>query len=308
MAHKIGENGEELIMEKLNFYIVDVFAEEKYSGNQLAVFRNVMRLSDSEMQRIAKEMNYSETTFILTDKKCDVGYDVRIFTPEKELPFAGHPTLGTAYVIQREIVKEPIDTVILNLKIGQIPVTFSYIGEHADVLWMKQIPPTFGQTFNSDLISEVLSLDAVDIDNKFSIQDVSTGVPFIIVPLKSFDALKRARISRDKYFEFIKDKQAKAILIFCPETYKKENDLNVRVFADYYGVPEDPATGSANGCLAGYLVRHRYFGKDRIDIRVEQGYEIGRPSLLLLKGEDREGKIDVYVGGKVVIIAKGQFI
>ena len=295
-------------MEKLNFYIVDVFAEEKYSGNQLAVFRNVMGLSDSEMQRIAKEMNYSETTFILSDKKCGGGYGVRIFTPEKELPFAGHPTLGTAYVIQREIVKEPINVIILNLKIGKIPVTFSYIGEHVDVLWMKQIPPTFGQTFNSDLISEVLSLDATDIDNKFPIQDVSTGVPFIIVPLKSFDALKRARISRDKYFEFIKDKQAKAILTFCPETHKKENDLNVRVFADYYGVPEDPATGSANGCLAGYLVRHRYFGKDRIDIRVEQGYEIGRPSLLLLKGESREGKIDVYVGGKVVMIAKGQFI
>jgi len=297
-----------LIMEKLNFYIVDVFAEEKYSGNQLAVFRNVMRLSDSEMQRIAKEMNYSETTFVLPDKKCDGGYDVRIFTPEKELPFAGHPTLGTAYVIQREIVKEPINTIILNLKIGKIPVTFNYISEQADVLWMKQIPPTFGQTFNSDPVSEILSLDATDIDKKFPIQDVSTGVPFIIVPLKSFDALSQARICRDKYFEFIKDKQAKAILIFCPETHKKENDLNVRVFADYYGVPEDPATGSANGCLAGYLVRHRYFGKDRIDIRVEQGYEIGRPSLLLLKGESREEKIDVHVGGKVVMIAKGQFI
>ncbi len=129
-----------------------------------------------------------------------------------------------------------------------------------------------------------------------------------MVPLKTLDALKRARISRDRYFEFIKDTQAKTILIFCPETYKKENDLNVRFFADYYGVPEDPATGSGNGCLAGYLVKHRYFGKDRIDIRVEQGYEIGRPSLLLLKAEKKGEEIDVYVGGKVVMVAKGEII
>ena len=295
-------------MEKLAFYIVDVFAEEKYAGNQLAVVRDAKALSDDEMQRIAKEMNYSETTFILSDEKRDGGYTVRIFTPEKELPFAGHPTLGTAYVIQQEIVKEPIARIVLNLKIGQIPITFSYGKEHGDILWMKQLEPIFGQTFDAGLISQVLSLDVREIDNTFPIQDVSTGVPCIIVPLKTLGALKRARIARDKYFEFIKDKQAKAVLIFCPETHNQENNLNVRVFADYYGVPEDPATGSANGCLAGYLVRYRYFGKDRIDIRVEQGYEIGRPSLILLKGEDREGKIDVHVGGKVVMIAKGQFI
>jgi trans-2,3-dihydro-3-hydroxyanthranilate isomerase len=295
-------------VEKTIFYIVDVFAEEKYAGNQLAVFRGAKALSDVDMQRIAKEMNFSETTFILSDEKCEGGYDVRIFTPETELPFAGHPTLGTAYVIQHEIVKEPVDEVVLNLKVGQIPVTFSYDGKHADILWMKQLNPVFDQTLDAGLISEVLSLDLRDVDERFPVQEVSTGVPCIIVPLKTLDALKRARISRDRYFEFVKDTQAKTILIFCPETYKKENDLNVRFFADYYGVPEDPATGSGNGCLAGYLVKHRYFGKDRIDIRVEQGYEIGRPSLLLLKAEEKGEEIDVYVGGKVAMVAKGQLI
>ena len=295
-------------MKRLTFYVVDVFAEERYTGNQLAVFRRARALPDTEMQRIAKEMNFSETTFILSDEKRNGGYDVRIFTPKTELPFAGHPTLGTAYVIQREIVKEPVETIILNLKVGQIPVTFSYSGNDADILWMKQIQPTFGQTFETESISQVLSLDAEDIDRRFPIQDVSTGVPSIIVPLKTLDAVKRARIDKDKYLKFIKQKQAKAILVFCPETYNKENDLNVRFFADYYGVPEDPATGSANGCLAGYLVKHRYFGKEQINVRVEQGYEIGRPSLLLLKAEDREGKIDVYVGGRVVMIAKGEFV
>ena len=209
-------------MKRLTFYVVDVFAEERYAGNQLAVFRSARALPDTEMQRIAKEMNFSETTFVLSDERRNDGYDVRIFTPKTELPFAGHPTLGTAYVIQREIVKEPVETVILNLKVGQIPVTFSYGGKDADILWMKQLQPTFGQTFDTESISQVLSLDAEDIDNRFPIQDVYTGVPSIIVPLKTLDAVKRARIDKDKYFRFIKDTQAKTILVFCPETYTRK--------------------------------------------------------------------------------------
>ncbi len=295
-------------MGKHILYIVDVFAEEKYAGNQLAVFRDVKTLSDTEMQKIAKEMNYSETTFILSEEKRNGGYDVRIFTPEEEVPFAGHPTLGTTYVIQHEIIREPVKTITLNLKIGQIPVTLNYIGENIDILWMKQMNPTFGLIFDPEPISQLLSVDKRDIDNRFPIQEVSTGLPFIIVPLKSLDSLKQTKINRDKYFDLIRNTEAKAALGFCPETYSQENDLNVRVFADYYGVPEDPATGSANGCLAGYLVQFRYFGENRINIQVEQGYEIGRPSLILLRAEEREDKIDVSVGGRVVMIAKGEFI
>jgi len=293
-------------MGEYAFYIVDVFAEEKYTGNQLAVFRDAVDIPDTEMQRIAREMGYSETTFILSQERRDVGYDVRIFTPEEELPFAGHPTLGTAYVIQREIIREPVGTIILNLKVGQIPVTLSYAGESIDTLWMKQMNPTFSRTFDPDSISQALSLDKIELDGKFPVQEVSTGLPFIMVPLKTLGAMKHARVDREKYRELIKDTQARAVLIFCPQTYNEQNDLNVRVFADYYGVPEDPATGSANGCLAAYLVKYRYFGKDRINIRVEQGYEIGRPSLLLLRAEDKQGEIDVSVGGKVIMIARGE--
>jgi len=183
-------------MDKLTYFLVDVFAEEKYAGNQLAVIIGAKELSDHEMQRITKEMNYSETTFILSNKKRDGGYDVRVFTPEKELPFAGHPTLGTAFVIQHSIIKEPINKILLNLKIGQIPVRLSYIKEHVDVLWMKQIQPIFGQTFDAELISEILNLNVREIDDKFPIQDVSTGLPTIIVPLKTLDALKSARLSK----------------------------------------------------------------------------------------------------------------
>jgi len=296
-------------MSKLAINIVDVFAEEKYGGNQLAVVRDAKELSTAEMQKIAKEMHFSETSFILSNKKHKGGYDVRIFTPETEVPFAGHPTLGTAYIILQEIIKKQVNEIILNLKVGQIPVAPTYTRAQPDVLWMKQRQPTFGQTFSAKMIAEVLSLSIADIDSAFPIQEISTGVPAIIVPLKTLSAVKRAKIDKDKYTQLIENVESKGLLIFSPETYHKENHLNVRFFADYYGVPEDPATGSANGCLAAYLVRHRYLQQNQINIRVEQGYEMGRPSLLLLKAKQgKGGKIDVNVGGKVIPVAKGELV
>jgi hypothetical protein len=128
----------------LIFYIVDVFAEEKYAGNQLAVVRGGFDLADEALEKIALEMNYSEITFVLSDEEVDGGYDVRIFTPGGEVPFAGHPTLGTAYVIRLEILAEPADRVTLNLKAGRIPVTFG------EVLWMRQLPPTFGSKLDRE--------------------------------------------------------------------------------------------------------------------------------------------------------------
>jgi trans-2,3-dihydro-3-hydroxyanthranilate isomerase len=295
-------------MKKMTFYIVDVFAVEKYTGNQLAIFTNASTLSEEQMQQLAKEMNYSETTFITSTDLQDGGYDVRIFTPNKELPFAGHPTLGTAYIIQQTIINQPVETVNLNLKVGQIPVTWHNTDDMGEVLWMRQKPPTFHQIFEASALAPVLSLDMNEIDARFPIQEVSTGIPFIIVPLKTHESLKRIRVNREKYFELVENTESKEILVFCPETYASENDLSVRVFAEYLGIPEDPATGSANGCLAGYLVEHSYFGEKPVDVRVEQGYEIGRPSLLLLKAQRNEDTIEVLVGGKVVMVAKGEFV
>jgi trans-2,3-dihydro-3-hydroxyanthranilate isomerase len=290
-------------MPKCTFYIVDVFAERELEGNQLAVFLCEDELMKSEMQKIAKEMNYSETTFITSTKD----YTVRIFTPDVELPFAGHPTLGTAYVFQKEIIKSNIKTLLLNLNIGQIPVLFKYKSGDVEEIWMEQNIPTFNKFFDPGLIADILNLNEEDIDIRFPIQEVSTGLPFIIVPLKSLEALKRARIDTVKYFDVLENTDAEGILIFCPETHKKGNDLSVRVFADIPGF-EDPATGSGNGCLAAYLVNHQYTGKDKIDIRVEQGYEIGRPSLLLLRAGEKDGHISVSVGGKAFIIAKGELL
>lgn len=291
-------------MNKLLFYIVDVFAEKKFAGNQLAVFRNAAGLASEEMQQLARETNFSETTFILSDTPNNGGFDVRIFTPGEEVPFAGHPTLGTAHVIHHEILPGATDQVALNLKVGQIPVTFSADG----YVWMKQIEPVFGQQHSAETLAPILGLDVADVDARFPIQEVSTGLPFFIVPLKNIAALKKASVDKSKCFALIKDTVAKGILIFCPETHEPQNDLSVRVFVDYYGVPEDPATGSGNGCLAGYLVKQGYFGKPRIDLKSEQGYEIGRPSLLLLRAEQTDTGISIAVGGKSVIVARGELV
>ncbi len=295
-------------MAEYTFYIVDVFAERKYEGNQLAVVREAGGLSDEQMQKITREMNYSETTFITSEEERNGGYNVRIFTPGSEVPFAGHPTLGTAFVIRQEIIQQPVETVHLNLKVGQIPVTFKRTEKGEEILWMKQIEPTFGEILDAEAISQVLGIDRQQIDDRFSIQEVSTGMFFIIVPLKDLAAVRQVRIVKDQFFKLVEKTQAKIILVFSPETYHQDNDLNVRVFCDYVGVPEDPATGSGNGCLAGYLVKHRYFENNEIDIRVEQGYEIDRPSLLCLKARDKDGKIDVNVGGKVVMVAEGELV
>ena len=294
-------------MKNLSFYFVDVFAEEKYAGNQLAVIRNARGLSAFQMQRIANEMHFSETAFILSDEKRNGGYEVRIFTPASEVPFAGHPTLGTAYVIKHSVSDEITDEVILNLKVGQIPVVFKREKRNEETLWMKQIRPTFGKTLDAAKVSAMLNLSVQEIDSRYLIQQVSTGLPFVIVPLKTLDAVKRVRIDKDEHLKLAKETQAE-ILVFSPETYRKENNLNVRVFVDLYGIPEDPATGSANGCLAAYLSRYKYFGDDAVDVRVEQGCEIGRPSLLYLKAQKRQGEIQVSVGGKVVMVAQGELL
>jgi len=292
----------------MEFYIVDVFAEDKYAGNQLAVIfgEGVASLSDAEMQQIAQEMNYSETSFIPSSKTEDGGYDVRIFTPQKELPFAGHPTLGTAYIMQQEIIKKPLEQIILNLGIGQIPVTLTQDKDGDEILWMQQNKPEFYHTLEGDLVAQALGLDIAEIDSRFPIQEVSTGIPFILVPLTNLAALKKAKVNLESYSKLMEITHSTEILVFSPEPYSPENQISARMFAPALGIPEDPATGSANGCLAGYLIKHSYFGQDQIEVKVEQGYEINRPSILYLKARQVADTIEVRVGGKVVKVAKGE--
>jgi trans-2,3-dihydro-3-hydroxyanthranilate isomerase len=156
------------------YYLVDVFAEEKYAGNQLAVFRSAAGISSLEMQQIARETNFSETTFILSDRMREGGFDVRIFTPAEEVPFAGHPTLGTAFIIRNEILNGKDERVVLNLKVGPIPVSFSPDGN----CWMRQIQPAFGREHSTDTFAYILGLKTTDFDDRFPIQEVSRAAVF----------------------------------------------------------------------------------------------------------------------------------
>jgi trans-2,3-dihydro-3-hydroxyanthranilate isomerase len=163
----------------------------------------------------------------------------------------------------------------LNLKVGQVPVSFPAEGAGDSLLWMRQAEPRFGEILDAGRLAAVLNLRKDDIDSRWPIEQVSTGLPFIIVPLKTLDALKRVTILKEGHDQLIKETWAKIILVFCRGGYTEGHDLAVRVFPVRFGIPEDPATGSGSGCLAAYLVKNRYFQSAAVDIRSGQGYEIG---------------------------------
>ncbi len=286
-------------------FIVDVFAEAKLEGNQLAVVIDKEGWSSEQMQKFTSEMNFSESTFITGSDIEKRVFKVRIFTPVGELPFAGHPTLGTAYVAAKELIKKDVFDLTLDMKAGMIPVTFQKANDGKQLLWMKQLNPEFGATHRAGDIAPMFGLKASDIDTRFPIQEVSTGVWFYLIPLKTREALKRIKLDAKAFKAYSIDKKAKWPLLFCPEPEAKGNQLKARMVTDW---TEDPATGSANGCLAGYLVKYRYFGSPKIDIRVEQGAEINRPSTLYLRAEEVKNGIDVRVGGKVTMVARGEVV
>lgn len=286
----------------IEFLLLDVFARRAFEGNQLAVFPDAAGLEDEEMQALAREMHFSETTFILASRPGTRGWPVRIFTPAREVPFAGHPTLGTAYVVWDRFLERQANEVLLDLKVGTVPVE---VGEKGQLLTMTQKAPEFGRTVSAAEAAEVLGLAPGEIDERFPAEEVSTGLPFLIVPVRRLEAVRAITVNLTAYYRLVDRLEAKAVLAFCPETVDPECRLHVRVFCDYYDVPEDPATGSANGCLCGWLVRHRYLGTDGFAIRTEQGVELQRPSELWLEGRETPGGIVVRVGGRVVPVAAG---
>ncbi|WP_313431883.1 PhzF family phenazine biosynthesis protein [Siminovitchia terrae] len=287
----------------MKFYIVDVFAENKYEGNQLAVCLPDENIEQEEMQAIAKETNFSETTFIMSGLQENGGYDVKIFTPDSEIPFAGHPTIGTAFIIQQLFEDHKAAEIKLNLKVGQVPVVFE--NQYA---WMTQNQPVFGTEIDVETIAKSLQIDIEDINNDYPVQVVSTGLPSIIVNLKTLDAVNRCKVNHQVYDEMLEKIGDANLFVFTEETIHPENDLHARVFMFTSGHLEDPATGSANGNLAGYLLKHNFFNKNNISYSVEQGYSIGRPSLLKIKAKKNDDNFLIQVGGSIFVIAEGKWL
>lgn len=287
-------------------FIVDVFAEEKYAGNQLAVVTAAAQLTSQQMQKIARETNYSETAFVLSDTPRDGGYDVRIFTPAAEIPFAGHPTLGTAWVLREFLARARPERIVLNLQLAPIPVTFRTAGDGAELAWMQPTYPTIGQHFDPASLAELVDLEPADLDAVLPVEELSLGVPFTFVPIRTLAAMRRARFRQDRYERLGHLGFNPCLYLLCRETYSPANQLNVRMFAGAFGIAEDPATGSAAACLGAYLLRHT--ASATVDVRVEQGHEIGRPSLLYVHARRRGAEADIDVGGRVVLTARGELV
>jgi trans-2,3-dihydro-3-hydroxyanthranilate isomerase len=260
------------------------------------------------MQRIALEMNFSETTFVAPAPEADGGYRTRIFTPTRELPFAGHPILGTAWVIRTHLSPKSLDRLHLNLAVGPVEVTFEASADQRDIAWFRAPPVKLEAECPRDRIAAALGLAPDDLHRRFPPRQLSAGTAAVIVPLVDLAALRRCRLDLSAFAPLAEAGFSSLVYAFCPETRRPENDLSARFFFDAGGVREDPATGSATAFLGTYLLEHRYFPDPELSLRIEQGHEVGRPSLVLLSARRAGGAVAVEVGGGVVPTVRGELL
>ena len=296
-------------MRRLHYHRVDVFTDRAFGGNPLAVFTNGRGLETGTMQAIAKEFNLSETTFVLPADDPANDWRVRIFTPGSELPMAGHPTVGTSFVLAREhlIRRDPRETnIVLEEGVGPVPVRIEFKEGEPSFAEMTQPPPTFGPRLNDRAgVAAMLSLEESDLEADLPAEVVSCGVPFLYVPLRSLDAARRARPRAD-LMERVAEEHGfpPEVFVFTREAEHEGSTVHSRMFAPSLGINEDPATGAASGPLGCYLVSHGVLPAG--DIVSEQGIEIGRPSFIHIRIE-REGEqiTAVRVGGRCHFAGEG---
>ncbi len=299
-------------MRKLHYHRVDVFTDRAFGGNPLAVFTNGRGLSTEVMQEIAKEFNLSETTFVLPPDDARHDWRVRIFTPTNELPMAGHPTIGTSFVLAREhLIKHAglETTIILEEGVGPIPVRIEFREGEPVYAEMSQPLPTFGPRMDdARAIASMLSLEVEDLDANLPVEAVSCGVPFLYVPLRSLDAARRARPRADLIERALEGVLPPEVFVFTREVEHAGSTVHSRMFAPGLGITEDPATGGASGPLGCYLVRHGVVKSEGAanDIVSEQGIEMGRPSFIKIRIEQSGGEISgVKVGGQSHFMGEG---
>jgi trans-2,3-dihydro-3-hydroxyanthranilate isomerase len=302
-------------MKTLNYTLVDVFTTSPFSGNQLAVFQGDSALNPDTMQMIARELNLSETVFIQPPSDPNKEKRLRIFTPQVELPMAGHPTIGAAYVLAD---KGKIETMegqnewIFEEGIGDVPVTVQKYHDRILKVEMEQPLPVFGEKYlETEIAAQLLSLSIEDLDPTLPIQTVSSGVPFLFIPVCSLSSIKKINFRTDVWERYFSNNpNTKHIFTFTTETEESQSTVHSRMFAPAMGISEDPATGAASGPLGAYLVKHGVISptdNETYFIRSEQGIEMGRPSYIdiTIKKEDSEIK-EVKIGGKSIIIGSGQ--
>ncbi|MBI1421877.1 MAG: PhzF family phenazine biosynthesis isomerase [Gammaproteobacteria bacterium] len=289
------------------FYIVDVFTEQRYSGNPLAIVVGSDSLPTESMQRIAAEMNFSETTFVTPEPE-DSGYRVRIFTPSQEIAFAGHPILGTAWVIRQYLQKIPAMSVILKLTVGDISVRVEQTEEKNEVVWFRAPAIMLGACCDRSKMAAALGVAMEDIDAEYPVQQLSANTSAVVVPLRSLDALKRSKLNLERYTELASQGFPPLVYLFSRETHQPQNNLCARFFFEAHGVREDPATGNGAAFLGAYLLEHHFYTRPDFTLRIEQGYELRRPSLIMLHARQDEGTREISVGGHVVPVVQGELL
>lgn len=290
------------------FYIVDVFAERPYAGNQLAVVLQSDGFSDETMLEIAAEMNYSETTFVSSTPDDDGSFGVRIFTPARQVAFAGHPLLGTAWVIRHHVMPEVSAQVTLNIPAGQVLVTFEASVDGKEAVWFTAPPISFKRACPPSVIAPALGVAADDIETTTPIQELSAGTSALLVPVRSLRALRQSQLNLNAFAPLAAQGFPPLVYVFCRETHHPENDLCARFFFEAHGVREDPASGNAAAFLGAYLLEHRVISTSERVLRIEQGYEIRRPSLVLLRVRMRGSTPEIGVGGKVMPVVQGVLV
>lgn len=291
---------------ELNYFLLDVFTSEPFGGNPLAVFPDAESVPAPVMQAIANELNLSETTFIQKPRSTGSDCTVRIFTPKRELPVAGHPTIGTAYVVLKHRLLEPAHRgrLVFDVGIGAISVEFEGCNDAPTGLWMHLPVPEFREVLEKKTVARLLSLEEHEISEGHPVQVVSSGLPVVVVPLRSLDGVRNARVRTERLESDLRHVDCKEFLVFTRETESPESSVHCRVFAPRFGIPEDPATGSAHGPLGGYLFK--YGLSDESTIVSEQGLEMGRPSRIVIRMLARGNDIaDVLVGGDCVEVGTG---
>src|SRR2546430_8840634 len=300
-------------MKHLHYALVDVFTNQPFGGNQLAVFPDARGLAPQTMQALAKELNLSESAFVLPAQDGASDYRVRFFPPAVELPMAGHPTVGTAFVLASEgmiQLTEPETTITFEEGVGVVPVTFSVREGQLHLIQMRQPLPTFGPMFaDHEAIAQMLSLDPALLDTTLPLEVVSCGVPFLFVSVKSLEAIRAIRFRLDVWEDVLRDFAAPHVFVFTQEVILPDSTVHSRMFAPAMGIAEDPATGAASGPLGRYLVRHGRVhpaGVGSSQMVSEQGFELGRPSLVQVKIElDGQHITGVSIGGQCYFMGKG---
>jgi trans-2,3-dihydro-3-hydroxyanthranilate isomerase len=290
-------------LRKFPFVQLDVFSSQPFEGNPLAVFLDGSGLADQQMQSLAKEMNLSETTFILPRDAAterERGVRVRIFTVEEELPFAGHPTLGTAFQLRGATGAGEI---VLDLNAGKVPVRFEHQSGQPAFGEMTQVNPQFGPRHDRETVVRASGLRDGDLDPSLPIQTVSTGLPFTVVPVRGLEILRNLQPDLRSSAEYLAQAGGRFFYFVCRETVDPAATLHARMM--FYG-GEDPATGSAAGCAAAWMVANGVAPPSK-RVMIEQGVEMGRPSRIFVRADRKDDRVvNVRVGGNVVEMLRGE--